>query len=522
MGRYINLGNESFMNIRNSEYVDKTGFIAVVNSYVNSMQKLICVSRPRRFGKSVGTKTLCAYYDRSCDSEKLFCDLEIAKDKSFKKYLNKFPVIYLDITWFISNCKDIKQTVDYLERSVGEELKKNYPDADGKTLAEIISGIVEKTDEKFVIIIDEWDALFREAKTDFELQKEYVSFLRGLFKSSLTDKMFALAYMTGILPIKKYGTQSALTDFKEYTMLSPKRFARYVGFTESEVKNLCEKYDVDFEETKKWYNGYSFSQEKAVYSPNSVIEAMLNGEFDDYWAKTETFESLRVYIDMDFDGVRNDLAFMLGGGECKINPLSFQNDMTSIASKDDVFTLFVHLGYLSFNSENSTVRIPNKEVRQEFLTAIKNSSRKEISKMILDSEKLLEDTLSGNESAVAKAFERIHDSVVAPNFYNNEQALRSVIRFAYISAVDDYVQIQELPSGKGYADIVFIPRKSSSLPAIIVELKWNKSPESALEQMKTRNYPCVVSEFSGEIVLVGINYDEKKGHECRIEKIDKK
>ena len=235
----------------------------------------------------------------------------------------------------------------------------------------MLYSIVEKTGHKFIFIIDEWDALFREKKDDTVLQEAYIRLLRGLFKNSgKTDKMIEAAYMTGILPIKKYGTQSAMTDFKEYTMLSPKKLAGYVGFTEMEVKNLCEQSGMDFEEMKKWYDGYTFSRIKSVYSPNSVMESIKNEEFGSYWTQTETYATLQFYIDMDEDGLKQAITQMLGGADIKIDSGVFQNDMTTIKSKDDVLTLLVHLGYLAYDADTKSVHIPNEEVRQEFVRAV--------------------------------------------------------------------------------------------------------------------------------------------------------
>lgn len=259
MGMYLNLGNDGFVSIRKGLYVDKTGLISYMNRTLGTSEKLTCVSRPRRFGKSFATKMLCAYYDKSCDSRALFEDLEISGDSSFEKNLNKYDVIYLDITWFLSICEKGRNVVEYIQEQVIEELVGEYPDLSNMTsLPLAISKISQRTGSKFIIIVDEWDALFRESKENDALQKEYIQLLRGLFKSSLTDGMIEAAYMTGILPIKKYGTQSAMTDFREYTMTSPKKLAKYTGFTEPEVRALCKTYDMDFVETKKWYDGYSF------------------------------------------------------------------------------------------------------------------------------------------------------------------------------------------------------------------------------------------------------------------------
>jgi hypothetical protein len=524
MGNYLNLGNDGFASIRKGTYVDKTGLISFINSTLGTKQKLTCVSRPRRFGKSFAAQMLCAYYDDSCDSRSLFEDLEIAGDASFEAHLNQYDVIYLDITWFISDRESIKAVVKNLQRDVIKELAAAYPDVEEEaTLPKMLSRIADATGNKFIIIIDEWDALFREAKEDTEIQKEYIQLLRSLFKSSLTDKMIAGAYITGILPIKKYGTQSAMTDFIEYTMLAPASLAKYVGFTESEVRTLCEQAQIDFEEMKRWYDGYAFRKIGSVYNPNSVMKAVTNKEFDSYWTRTETYESLKVYIDMDFDGLKEAIVQMLGGASCSVDVGSFQNDMSTINNRDDVLTLLVHLGYLAYDVGDMTVHIPNEEIRREFVRAVKNGSHKEVAKLIQTSDLLLKATLRGDEEAVAEAIETAHSAGTAPLFYNDEQALRSVIRFAYISCVDQYMRIEELPTGIGYADVVYIPKRGSALPAMIVELKMNKSADSAIDQIKNRNYPQVLEDSGNDILLVGVNYDEKtKKHTCRIESYTKR
>lgn len=520
MGTYLNLGNAGFKAIRKSLYIDKTGLISFINGTLGTAEKLTCVSRPRRFGKSFATKMLCAYYDKSCDSKELFEDLEIAKDLTFEKYLNKYDVIYLDMTWFISICEKGKNIVDFIQEQITGELAETYPMVERTMpLPLAISKISTSTGNKFIIIVDEWDALFREAKENTKLQKEYIQLLRGLFKSSVTDSMIEAAYMTGILPIKKYGTQSAMTDFIEYTMIQPENLAKYTGFTESEVKTLCEIYGISLEETKTWYDGYSFSALKSVYNPNSVIKAIKNKRFDTYWTKTETYESLKYYIDLNLDGLKEAVVQMIGGSCYPIDTGTFQNDMTSIGSKDDVLTLLVHLGYLAYDTPSKSVRIPNEEIRQEFIRAVKNGRHMELAELIVSSDRLLQDTLAMNAKNVAQAIEKAHSASTAPNFYNNEQALRNVIRFAYISCIDEFDEIQELPSGTGYADVVYLPKKNSPMPVMVIQLKWNRRAEGAIAQIKERNYPEVLEKHGSDILLVGISYNEKtKTHECIIEK----
>lgn len=340
-------------------------------------------------------------------------------------------MIYLDITWFISVAENLRDTVKYMQREVIKELSENFPHMTNEqiSLPIALSDVCKASSLKFIIIIDEWDALFREAKEMEDLQKEYIQLLRSLFKSSQTDQMIEAAYITGILPIKKYGTQSALTDFQEYTMLQPKKLAEYTGFTEMEVRRLCIDCGMDFKEIKRWYDGYSFRGLDSVYSPNSVMQAIVNGEIGSYWTQTETYESLKIYIDMDLDGLQKVLMQMLGGMRCGIDIGTFQNDMINIKNRDDVLTLLIHLGYLAYDAQQKAAYIPNEEVRQEFLRGIKAGRHQEIAKLIRSSDQLLQDTLNMECQKVESAIQKIHMESSAPTFYNNEQALRSVIHF---------------------------------------------------------------------------------------------
>lgn len=519
MSMYLNIGNTGFQSIRKGLYVDKTGLISFINRTLGTKDKLTCVSRPRRFGKSFATQMLCAYYDKSCDSLALFSDLEIAQDPSFSLHLNQYDVIYLDITWFISTTPEINTVVSYLQEQVISELCSVFPiESDSRSLPVVLAKLSEHTGHKFIILIDEWDALFREAKDAKEVQKEYLQLLRGLFKSSLTDKMIEAAYMTGILPIKKYGTQSALTDFREYTMLHPKKLACYTGFTETEVRQLCQKYNMEFEEAKRWYDGYSFNQINSIYSPNSIIQAIQNEEFGDYWTETETYESLKFYIGLNEDGLKDAIISMLGGEKQKINTRTFQNDITNIKSKDDVLTLLVHLGYLAYDSGTKEVRIPNQEVAEEFKNAAEYSGWEGISAALQASDELLEATIRLDERLVEQRLDDIHAANTSILSYNNEQALSCVITIAYYTAQKDYWFIRELPAGKGFADLVFLPRKHTTKPAMIVELKWDKTAQGAIDQIKQKNYAGALDEYAGKLLLVGINYDkENKRHTCRIE-----
>lgn len=531
MGIYLNPGNEQFSVSVNSElYVDKTELIQYTNSRIGKDRPLVCSSRPRRFGKTMAVTMLAAYYSKGCCSEKLFDGLKISKNDFFKTHLNKYHVIFLDIQWMYGNAlEEMKsnssiQVVSYIQQQVIAELKGEFPNCVRDrdiSLPSVLANINVLANEQFIIIIDEWDCLFREDKNNEKLHKEYINLLRGLFKGTPSGAFLKLAYITGILPIKKYGTQSALNNFREHTMVSPRQMAEYVGFTEAEVKTLCKEYDMPFEEMQRWYDGYYFDKIGHVYSPNSVIEAVDSREFGNYWSRTETYESLMLYIAMDFDGLRQLIVDMLGGRRRSIDVESFQNDMTTFHSADDVITLLIHMGYLAYDSKTREVFIPNEEVRGVFLRAIKNDGWDEVIKAIHASEELLKATLAMDEKAVEKMIEEVHMQNVPSLVYNNEISLGSVIALAYYSACKDYVLIREMPAGNGFSDMVFLPKRTSLKPALVLELKWDKTAEGAISQIKEKKYVSAIKEYTGNILLVGINYDRKsRKHQCKIEKFE--
>ena len=520
MGMYINKGNEGFQSIRNSEYVDKTGLISVVNGTLFTEQRFTCVSRCRRFGKSMAAKMLAAYYDHSCDSRSLFADLKIADDPSFEKHLNKYPVIYLDMTSFVTRFKD-ESIVDKMEERVVADILKAYPQVErqeGYDLMDYLSEIAAATGQRFFFIIDEWDAICREFAPDTKPMDRYVNWLRRMFKDVSAIDAFAGVYMTGILPIKKYKTESALNNFREYSMVMPGKLAGFFGFTKSEVKALCDKYSVDFDELEKWYDGYQIGSEPSIFTPNSVMQAIDNRQCGSYWASTGAFDAVTDHIQMKFDGLKDDIIRMLAGGRCSVDPTGFQNDMSVIRSKDDVLTVLIHLGYLSFDDKESECYVPNREVAGEMANAVKSTGWKGVTDALLLSKQLLRDTLDGNAEAVAKAIEAVHDENTSILSYNNENSLACVISLAYYYARNDYVVHREYASGKGFADLVLIPRKNVSSPAIVVELKYGSAVETAISQIRQKNYPAKVAEYAGNLLLVGISYDPKnKTHSCVIE-----
>ncbi len=525
MGFYINPGNENFREIVNDKYIDKSGLVAVINKTIGTNKRLSCISRPRRFGKSYAANMLEAYYDCSCDSHELFDGLEIAKNPDYEKHINNYNVLYLDIAGFMADT-----TLEGLPAFIAQEVKDDAKDifgdiASANTLKRALNNIVESTGRKFVAIIDEWDAPIRDPKSTPDTQKDYLEFLRALFKSEITKKVFAAGYMTGILPIKKDGTQSAISEFYEYSVLKPKAFARYIGFTEEEVKNICDSAHVSVEKMKEWYNGYTFCDDKghqiSMYNANSVMRAADEGDFASYWEESAAAYGALDYLNMDFDGLGEAAEKLTAGLEIPVTTKRFQNDLTSFRSADDVLTILVHFGYLTYDNDKQTARVPNHEVLTEFADTIHKISHRETMIRLKESEQFLADIIAHNADGVAENVQKVHMNESAPIWYSNELALRAVIKLAFFTYRDHYIKLEELPSGTGYVDMAFIPKKYDPSPALIIELKAGGTPGEAMEQIRSRNYISSLEGVREDVLLVAITYDKDdktKPHHCLIEK----
>ena len=521
MGIYLNPDNIDFQEALNAEiYVDKTELIKHINKKIRTTNKYICVSRPRRFGKSMAADMLVAYYSRGCDSKEMFGSYKIAADPSFEKHLNKYNVIHINMVNFINENKTVQEGLDYLCRRLIHELKQQFGDVDcfdWTNLMSVLEDIFAAKLIPFIFIIDEWDCVFRELKDDKESQKKYLDFLRDILKNK---SYLALAYMTGILPIKKYGKHSALNMFTEISMTNAAPLEEFTGFKESEVNDLCNEYEKDYSEIKRWYDGYNVDG-TAIYNPKSVVEAMNRGNIRNYWTSTETYEALEEFICRNDVGLRDTIVRLLAGEKKVIDSSTFTNDMVTFNSQDDVLTLLVHLGYLTFNSETNEVSIPNYEVSEQFASTIKITDWSEVSKSLKVSDELLNATLRGDSETVAKLISDSHKENTSILKYNDENSLACVLSIAYYSARKDYIIHREFATGNGFADLVFIPRSGRNLPAMIIELKKGHSAKEAIQQIKDNDYLHKVSEYTGEMLLVGINYDDQKGHTCKIEKIQK-
>lgn len=521
MGVYFNPNNGSFTKDRNYKiYVDKTELLKYLNEAIGTPGNCIAVSHARRFGKSHAAGMIDAYYSLGSDSTKLFESTKIASDPDYKKHLNKYNVIHVDISsiWDFHK-EDIIETI---QERICKDFQKVYGESlDYKSdLYLLIQEIYSTTGIPFVIILDEWDCVIRNS-ADQKLIHKYLQFLHSLFKSEESKSFLALGYITGILPIKKIKDESALNNFEEYTMLKSRKLTEFYGFTENEVKGLCEKYDMDFESTRAWYDGYLIDG-KHMYNPNSVVQAMKNQEFDSYWRNTSSFESINTFITMNYAGLKDDVLTMLSGGKVRVNTNTFQNDLSTIASKNEALTALIHLGYLGYDADRKSAFIPNYEVATAFELALETGEWTEIATAISTCDDLLMATIDGDAEKVAELIELAHDTYTSVLKYNDENSLSCVLTMAYFTAPAYYNIVREMPAGKGFADFVFIPRANAgSRPAMIVELKYNKSADTAIRQIKENRYQGALSGYKDKILLVGINYDaegkEKKHHTCVIE-----
>ena len=368
MGMFVNPDNSAFQVALNSEiYVDKTGMLEYTNKVINTLQGYICNSRPRRFGKSVTANMLAAYYSKGCDSREMFSTLKISESIGFEKNINKYDVIHIDIQWCIEQAGGSENVVSYITEKTICELREYYPNELSEkieSLPEALSVINSMNGTKFIIIIDEWDIIIRDEANNKKVQEEYINFLRAMFKGVEPTKYIGLAYLTGILPIKKLKTQSALNNFKQYTMLNPGPLAEYIGFTEEEVKKLCDRYERDFHKVKKWYDGYQLGKYH-IYNPNAVVSLMMEGVFRSYWSETDSYRIIVPLINMDFDGLKSAIIEMLAGGSVETDVTSFQNDTVNFEDKDDILTYLIHLGYLAYNQKREMAFVPNEEIREE-------------------------------------------------------------------------------------------------------------------------------------------------------------
>ena len=511
--------SNSFTEVANYKYfVDKSDFIEKVNANIKTPNKYLCITRPRRFGKTINAMMLACYYSKNADFKKLFDKLEISKSEPYLEHLNKHNVIF--ITW-CNPTREYKTFDEYMDGFIPQlilDLKEEFPNAkinDTDAIGKIFEDIYTQTGESFIFILDEWDYIFNNNLFEPEDREKFLEFLKKLLK----DKPYVeLAYMTGVLPIAKYSSGSALNMFKEYNILNDKKYNKYFGFTLDETKALCAKQDkITFKELKSWYDGYKTYSGDDIFNPRSVAYALSDGICQSYWTNTGPMDEISYYIENNVEEVRNDIVQMVSGIPVNIHLEGYGAEQINLNTRDEILSAMTVYGFLSYHDE--TLTIPNKELRMKFDYALKNHQMGEISKLVLKSNQMLEATLRKDTDTMEKLIQEAHDINIPIIKYNDENSLACIVTLVYLSARTKYKIVREMPAGIGFADFIFYPNDKSK-PAFIIELKKDSTPEEALKQIKEKRYPLALKDYTGQKLAVGITYDcKQKQHHIKIEEI---
>lgn len=519
MSIYLNTNKplENYKDLYRSRYfIDKSLIIDRLNEVIETSDKYICITRPRRFGKSSVADMLGAYYSKGLNSKEIFDNLNISKVQSYKEYLNKYNVISISFNKLPNKIGSYDEYISLIQETIKDDIKTTYPHIEFKSFY-TISDMLFATQEKFIFILDEWDYIFSNNLFE-ENQNDYLEFLRNLLKD---QPYVALCYMTGVLPIKKYSSGSALNMFDEYTFLKDRIFGEYFGFTEEEVIEICNKNGkMNFKELESWYNGYFTATEIKIYNPRSVVKALQNNYCDSYWTNTGEMNEVAEYLKYNVLDIREDVIEMVSGEEIDIiiNE-EFRAGQGVPRNKEEIYSAMIVLGFLSYY--DGYLKIPNRELMKEFEKALKDESFGYVSEIIENSKTMLKSTINGDTKKVEAILHDIHNSEIPILQYNDENSLSCVLTLAYLSARDIYRIEREEKTGKGYADFTFHPRRKNDIP-FIVELKKDEQPETAINQIKEKEYIQKFREANKnkKILAVAICYDSKnKEHKCKIEEI---
>ena len=517
---YLNTNKsiENFKALCRKKYmVDKTNIIEQLNELIETEDRFVCITRPRRFGKSSIVNMLGAYYTRGFDSREIFNNMNISRCDSYGEHLNKYNVINISFNKIPEHGDTYDDYINMIKMSLMDDIYEAYPYIKEKNYF-TIGDMLMNTNEKFIFIFDEWDYIFTNNLFE-ENQNNFLEFLRNLLKDA---PYVALAYMTGVLQIKKYSTGSALNMFDEYTMLNDSVYGEYFGFTEEETKALCSRQKkIKFDEINEWYNGYRNEENEKIYNPRSVVKALQNGKCISYWTNTGAMDEVREYLKYNTHDVRDDVIKMISGEEIDILiDEEFRAGQRAPKTKEEIYSAMIILGFLSYH--DGYLKIPNKELMREFEKAIGDKSFGYVSEIIKNSRKMLESTLKYDTDTIVNILHDIHNSEIPILQYNDENSLSCVVTLAYLSARDTYRIEREEKCGKGYADFTFHPRRKNDMP-FILELKKDAAVEEAMKQIKEKEYfKKFIKEYES-VLGVAICYDSKtKEHMCKIEKIEMK
>ena len=499
--------------LNNKIYVDKSMLIEKVSEKIGTGESYLCITRPRRFGKTMNANMLGAYYVKGYDSRPLFANLKVAKADTCLKHMNQHHVIYMDLSRTPDICRSYQDFIEDIMKGIKEDLEEAYPDLRKKKYSRLAK-MFQDTGDSFIFILDEWDAIFYKKFMTQGDKDSYLGFLKGLLKD---QPYVELAYMTGVLPITKYSSGSELNMFREYNFMNDRTYEEYFGLNEAEVKELCKEQEhtgVSYEELEQWYNGYYLSDGRRLFNPRSVNCALSDGYCRNYWTETGPMNEIADCIEHNVKEVREDIVKMVAGIPVEVDLQGYGAFELQLDTRDEILSAMVVYGFLSYYDGN--LRIPNYELMEKFQRVLSRDSMGEVKEIVERSREMLEATLACDEKKVASILEDVHDKEIPFLNYNDENALSCVITLCYLYARNDYQVEREAKSGKGYCDYLFLPKKKGK-PAIILELKVQDSCEGAISQIKEKNYLQKAVEYK-EVLLVGINYDKKKHHECRIER----
>lgn len=504
------------MVVNDTIYVDKTLLIEPLTQRIGVEKRFFCVTKPRRFGKSINATMLAAFYSKGVESSSLFADKKIANRADCMTHLNQHNVIYISMNQLPDECSNYNDYIYDIRENIKEDIYEVYPELSKKRFSSI-SKLLAQTGDKFIFILDEWDSIFYKKFMTADDKESYLRFLEGLLKG---QPYVELTYMTGVLPIAKYSSGSAMNMFDEYSFLADDLFDHYFGFTESEVLELCKEYSQPtFEEIKYWYDGYYTLDGEALFNPRSVNSALTRKRCRNYWTETGPMKEIEDCIRNNVDAVREDIVQFVAGNSIEIKLDGYSANDQRLETRNEILSAMVVFGFLSYHDQ--MLRIPNHELMEKFQRVLSIKGMGKVKQIVDRSEEMLRATIDGEAEKVASILEDIHDAEIPFIKYNDENSLSCVVTLAYLAARDYYTVTREEKRGKGYCDYLFIPNRKSRA-AIILELKYGKSAEEALEQIKNKNYVQRLEDYP-EILLVGINYnkDGDKHHECVIERLEK-
>ncbi|MCD8105738.1 MAG: ATP-binding protein [Lachnospiraceae bacterium] len=536
MGYYLNPQDVIDIYRRETErpyFVDKTELLAELIPLVEQQGSYISVTRPRRFGKSVVAAMIGSFFGKGVDGAEVFAHLKVAGNKGYAKHLNQHNLIYIDFSRDVSECSSYTQYIMKIKKRLIRDLRRAYPDVeidDEDSMGAILRIVsLEHSNEKFLMIFDEWDYIFHKDYFTESDRGKYTAFLGDMTKGRAYVEM---AYLTGVLPIKKYSASDTMNHFDEYNMANSNMYDEYFGFTCEEVDELYQRYlknhaspEFSREELAEWYDGYQRKEGSSIYNPNSVVRALTRNTLNNYWAKAGEYGELKDYVLNDVDGVKDAVMLLAAGEPVETDLSEYASTATELTYRDEILSAMTVYGYLNYY--DGCVRIPNKELELEFdriiRTEPKYSYMRELER---ESARILQATYDGDEETVGNVLAIVHTTESPLKAYNNEAELSGSVKLAYIAARNKYNIEREDQTGIGYADYIFYPHNRSD-DGIIIELKVDDSPETALKQIRDKNYALKFqgklgepAKTTGRIILVGIGYNRKdKVHRCRIEVI---